>query len=139
MRKAFILSFVVLLTGMTYAKEFNSLRPRYTPFPVNSKGEAIDCESLNGIWSFKPEYSEGFETKTVPDAAWKSIEVPGEWVMQGLPVKRNTSAGYSKGRRSRSGEHLQGIGLAIEGISCPWVRNSLFGGESALRGQELEQ
>ena len=94
MKKTFILSLVILFAGIAYAQEFSSLRPRYTPFPVNNKGETIDSESLNGTWLFTPAYSKGFEGKQTSGEGWKKIEVPGEWVMQSLPVKRNTSAGY---------------------------------------------
>lgn len=64
--------------------------PRISPLPVS---ENLRQLSLNGQWAFSPLPEHKFwEKKTIHH--WDSIQVPGEWVMQGFKVEKNKSAGY---------------------------------------------
>jgi len=64
------------------------LRPNYAPIPLG-------CTPINlgGTWSFWQTPPADFEKLAAPDGQAKKIEVPGEWVMQGLPVSKGKSAG----------------------------------------------
>ncbi len=86
--------FLTLISEMTLAQKIDSVRqvikrmgfdlPRLSPIP-ESKISVLD---LNGIWKFSPESgSKDFQ---------KSIEVPGEWVMQGFNVKPGTFAQFRR-------------------------------------------
>jgi beta-galactosidase len=72
---------------------FNKLPPRATlyPFPSSNDALAQDHEkspwflSLNGIWDFKilprPEV---VTDEVISEPGWKTIQVPGNWTMQGF-------------------------------------------------------
>ena len=66
---------------------------RWTPQPESVNGLKSFKLDLGGDWSFsaQPE-TDFYKAKSVAD--WKSIEVPGEWVMQGFEVNPGTTAGY---------------------------------------------
>ncbi|UCF43033.1 MAG: glycoside hydrolase family 2 [Planctomycetota bacterium] len=71
--------------------------PRLTPGPTSVSGIDELQVSLNGTWGFNPNPhrdSWGGEARTGP--AWADIEVPGEWVMQGFTVEKDTAAGYRR-------------------------------------------
>lgn len=61
--------------------------PEYIPVPVSVKGIYRNTISLNGIWDF-------CESENGND--WHSIQVPGQWSMQGFKVD---SASFAKYRR----------------------------------------
>ena len=63
--------------------------PRLSPRPAVEKRI-----SLNGTWKFKEEVPHGFPKDL--SAVDKEIQVPGEWVMQGFTVKKNTSAAFAR-------------------------------------------
>ena len=68
--------------------------PRLSPRPLSMAGEA-PLLSLNGTWRFHPAPPDGFERFGADETKdWKTIEVPGEWVMQGFEVKRDAAAAY---------------------------------------------
>ena len=48
---------------------------------------------LSGSWQFSPSAPTGFE-KAADHADWRSISVPGEWVMQGFSATPNTTVAY---------------------------------------------
>lgn len=62
--------------------------------PVQVKGLERFVLNLNGTWTFNPAPAAGFEKEGDAGKGWKSIEVPGEWVMQGFKVDKNKPAGY---------------------------------------------
>jgi len=83
------------LTGKKSSIERLPALPRLTPRPVIVDG--IDEVQLNlaGVWRFNPKPPKEFwKGKSPKDAGWSDIEVPGEWVMQGFEVAKNTAAGY---------------------------------------------
>ncbi|NWJ50337.1 MAG: glycoside hydrolase family 2 [Bacteroidetes bacterium] len=66
--------------------------PRLSPLPQN-KDLMLD---LNGKWQFNTTPNSDFISNQKIVKSWKSIEVPGEWVMQGYEVKPNSWAGYAR-------------------------------------------
>jgi beta-galactosidase/beta-glucuronidase len=66
--------------------------PRLSPLPQN-KNLIYD---LNGKWQFNTAPTSDFISNKNIVKNWKSIEVPGEWVMQGNEVKSNCWAGYAR-------------------------------------------
>ena len=50
---------------------------------------------MNGSWYFNPSPEKEF-FQNQNNSNWKTIGVPGEWVMQGFEVKSGEYAGYSK-------------------------------------------
>ena len=69
--------------------------PQLTPRPVMVAGVTTPMVSLNGVWKFNPLPPEGFEKfSTTQTRDWKTIEVPGEWFMQGFVVPTNAAAAY---------------------------------------------
>lgn len=64
--------------------------PRLSPLPVSIEKQKL---SLNGEWSFNPSPEKEFWGRKAV-ANWKTIDVPGEWVMQGFEVEKGKAAGY---------------------------------------------
>lgn len=74
------LLFLLILSG----KATETIVPRLSPLPATIQGQKI---SLNGEWYFHPSLKSGFNgTEDVKN--WNTIQVPGEWVMQGFEVKK---------------------------------------------------
>jgi beta-galactosidase len=74
-----------------------SQMPRLTPRPVWVGGVHQPQLSLNGLWQFNPDPPENFcIAGTLRADGWSDIEVPGEWVMQGFEVAKDTAAGYRR-------------------------------------------
>lgn len=77
-------------TVVVTAKEFEAFSiPRLSPRPP-----ANERISLNGSWNFLETVPAGFPQET--KALTKTIEVPGEWVMQGYEVGKDTPAAYHR-------------------------------------------
>ncbi len=85
----FLLSFMLAIFS-AYSQEFNI--PRLSPFPVNLEKEKI---SLKGNWLFSSSPEKSFWIGKTRES-WKSISVPGEWIMQGYKVEKGQFAGYIK-------------------------------------------
>ena len=64
--------------------------PRLSPMPDNMKGDRI---SLAGTWWINTSVDDNF-TGLENTKDWNTIQVPGEWVMQGFDVKPGDKAGY---------------------------------------------
>jgi len=69
-------------------------RPSLTPMPDVVSGARKPSLSLSGNWRFSPTLPKAATAADFDDSAWKPIEVPGEWVMQGFTVAPNTEACY---------------------------------------------
>ena len=67
--------------------------PRISPLPY--EGRAASIINLDGNWAFSPAPQASFP-QTPATSGWKSIAVPGEWVMQGFKVEKGKSAGYER-------------------------------------------
>jgi beta-galactosidase len=84
-------------TGTIYTPMQNYILklPRLTPRPQTVVGVADGKVDLTGTWHFNTTPDPDFwEIASFPPAGWSTIEVPGEWVMQGFTVADNQAAGY---------------------------------------------
>jgi hypothetical protein len=68
--------------------------PRLSPRPLLVDGCLDPILPLSGNWSFSPSPENGFQNQIAAPPTWHSIQVPGEWAMQGFDVPQNASAGY---------------------------------------------
>ncbi len=69
--------------------------PSYTPKPTYCQGVVKPLINLNGNWKFCASPVRGFWESVNPKRlAWSPIQVPGEWLMQGFTVEKNTRAAY---------------------------------------------
>lgn len=87
-RRIFTVLFWLAIVSPSLAVEFNV--PRLSPLPINLPEQRI---SLNGEWRFTTAFKEG---KNELGNFESTIKVPGEWVMQGFNVKKETWAGYGR-------------------------------------------
>lgn len=86
--------------------------PRLSPLPVNVEKQKV---SLTGNWQFNASPEKNFwEKPTVNN--WNTIEVPGEWVMQGFEVEKGQAAGYFRTFTVPSAWKGQRIKLRCNGI-----------------------
>jgi hypothetical protein len=75
-------------TQLFTVEEFSIFQaPRLSQRPQKNKRI-----SLNGTWNFSESLPKNFPTQL--QGVNKQIKVPGEWVMQGFEVKKNTPAAY---------------------------------------------
>lgn len=88
LRKLFYLLISVICLQSVCATDF--VTPRLSPLPVKVEKQKV---SLTGNWQFNPSPEKNFWEKSTINN-WKSIEVPGEWVMQGFEVEKGKAAGY---------------------------------------------
>ena len=92
-----IFAFLFLLTLQVKAQfKFDPQKVtaiRWSPVPEKAEGNDILKIDLNGQWNFSttPEKEFWNHDRT---SGWKTIEVPGEWVMQGYEVESGKAAGY---------------------------------------------
>lgn len=86
--------------------------PRLSPLPVNIKSEKV---SLDGVWQFNPKPKANF-WKATSVSDWKTIEVPGEWIMQGYEVETGKPAGYFRTFRVPTQWNGQRVKLRCNGI-----------------------
>jgi beta-galactosidase len=70
--------------------------PIYRPIPTTLPHTASATVSLNGTWDFCATPSEAFFNTSTSADPIAPIEVPGEWVMQGLEVPAGQAAGYRR-------------------------------------------
>lgn len=149
MLKQIISGLFLLLTGIMYAE--NVSVPRLSPLPEQIMEQRIP---LSGHWLFNPAPQASF-WQNEPAHDWKTIEVPGEWVMQGFEVEKGKAAGYFRtftvpsnwnGKRvklrcngiysdaqiyingQKAGSHLGGF-TAFELDVTPWVH---YGAENQI-------
>lgn len=87
---------------------------RISTVPVGKDGQLI--YNLGGEWLFNPTPANDFEKQTTWDASWKKIEVPGEWVMQGVKVAKNHWAGYVRSFSIPVDWHNKLIKLRCDGV-----------------------
>lgn len=90
MKKYFYLIWITLLMLYSQGQAQEVFIPRLSPLPEDIEKQQV---SLNGKWSFHTSPEEKFwEKKQI--SGWETIEVPGEWVMQGFNVEKEKTAGY---------------------------------------------
>ncbi|MCK5834881.1 MAG: hypothetical protein KAG98_04010, partial [Lentisphaeria bacterium] len=83
--------------------------PRLSPRPAMNKRI-----SLNGTWKFNEKVPVGFPKKLT--ALSKEIQVPGEWVMQGFEVEKNTPAAFARSFNVPASMKGQRIKLRFDGV-----------------------
>lgn len=88
LRRIFQLLLCLMLVLPVGATDFTV--PRLSPLPVKVERQKVP---LAGKWQFNPSPEQEFWKKGSV-GGWKSIEVPGEWVMQGFEVEKGKAAGY---------------------------------------------
>lgn len=88
MLKQILSGLLLLLTGVMYAESISV--PRLSPLPSPIMENKV---ALSGNWLFNPAPETSF-WKTEAEKNWKTIEVPGEWIMQGFEVEKGKAAGY---------------------------------------------
>jgi hypothetical protein len=72
--------------------------PRLSPRPAAVAGCATPSVDLGGTWKFITKAPEDLAAKQPADvAAWKDIQVPGEWVMQGFTVEHKPQGAFPCG------------------------------------------
>lgn len=71
-------------------------RPEIVPLPVRTKGVANPVLSLNGTWKFTLSPPAEFWSNSVDPSSWPDVTVPGELVMQGFNISRNSEYPYRK-------------------------------------------
>lgn len=87
---SFIVGLFFLLSQAVITAE--TIVPRLSPFTNSLKDRKI---SLNGEWAFNPSPGDAIRGMENTDN-WCSIQVPGEWVMQGFEVEKGEAAGYAR-------------------------------------------
>lgn len=110
LRKLFYLLISVICLQSVCATDF--VTPRLSPLPVKVEKQKV---SLTGNWQFNPSPEKNFWEKSTINN-WKSIEVPGEWVMQGFEVEKGKAAGYYRAFAIPSAWKGQRIKLRCNGI-----------------------
>lgn len=90
MLKKFFLATTIILLPFVHGHALDYNVPRLSPLPSNIAEHRV---MLNGEWAFNPSPGADFNG-TQNTSGWKSIQVPGEWVMQGFEVKKGEFAGY---------------------------------------------
>lgn len=109
-KKLLFLLSLTLLFNQGRAEDF--VIPRLSPLPVKIEDQKV---SLAGKWQFNPSPETDFWKKGRVDN-WKSIEVPGEWVMQGFEVEKGKAAGYYRTFIVPSSWERQRVKLRCNGI-----------------------
>jgi beta-galactosidase/beta-glucuronidase len=71
-------------------------RPEIVPLPAHTQGVANPVLSLNGAWKFSMSPPAEFWLDSADPSAWPDITVPGEPVVQGFKISRNTEYPYKK-------------------------------------------
>lgn len=109
-KKLLFLLSLTLLFNQGRAEDF--VIPRLSPLPVEVGNQKV---SLAGKWQFNPSPGKDFWKKDRVNN-WKSIEVPGEWVMQGFEVEKGKAAGYYRTFTVPSSWEGQRVKLRCNGI-----------------------
>ena len=98
---------------------------RLSPLPVSVCDVAAPAVLLNGEWRFNPAPQVGFEKFTGEQTAnWAVIRVPGEWVMQGFEVKKDSAAAYRREFEIPNDWHGRRIKLRCDAVysdATVWV------------------
>lgn len=110
--------------------EIEKVLPQYTPRPKKVSGVFNPVLTLNGVWNFNEKPQEDFFTKNTVSKNWKSINVPGEWAMQGYKVDSAAFAGYEKKFYIPKNWKNKRIIIRFDGVSSEsniWVNGQNIG------------
>ncbi|MEI6078181.1 MAG: glycoside hydrolase family 2 TIM barrel-domain containing protein [Verrucomicrobiota bacterium] len=108
-----------------FESNWEGLGPRLSPLPMTVDSVAVPCISLAGDWRFNPAPQTGFEKyDAIQTEKWANIRVPGEWVMQGFEVKKDSAAAYWREFEIPDDWHERRIKLRCDGVysdATVWV------------------
>ncbi len=74
----------------------SEIRPTLTPVPVATPGLERFVLDLGGSWKFVQLPPARFWENTVDPSSWPSIDVPGEWAIQGWNLAQNVECAYKR-------------------------------------------
>lgn len=103
--------------------------PQYTPRPEKVDKIYNPILSLNGEWKFNEKPEKNFHSTPVTDK-WKTINVPGEWAMQGYKVDSAAFAGYERKFNIPSNWKGNRVKLRFDGVSSEcviWINGKKIG------------
>jgi len=104
--------------------------PQYVSRPTKVNGVYNPVLSLNGAWRFNEKPLDDFYKRSLGTNSWKSINVPGEWAMQGYKVDSMVFAGYEKTFNVPKDWKGKRIKLRFDGVSSEsviWVNGEEVG------------
>lgn len=110
--------------------DIESVLPKYVPRPLKVNQVYNPVLSLNGDWRFNEKPSEEFFKNISETNKWKTINVPGEWAMQGYKVDSAAFAGYQKRFSIPQDWKQQRIKLRFDGVSSEssiWINGKEIG------------
>ncbi|MEE9361708.1 MAG: glycoside hydrolase family 2 TIM barrel-domain containing protein [Cellulophaga sp.] len=109
--------------------EIEKVLPQYTPRPIKVNKVYNPIMSLNGEWKFNEKPEEYFY-KTSASNHWNTINVPGEWAMQGYEVDSAAFAGYEKKFNIPTDWKGKRVKLRFDGVSSEsviWINGKEIG------------
>lgn len=111
-----------------------SIVPRLSPRPSAVAGtQTLDVE-LEGTWQFNPQPATNYwldgDLDSVESRGWVPIQVPGQWVMQGLHVEANAAAGYRRTFAVPGDWARKRVKLRCDGVysdATVWINGKMAG------------
>ncbi|MGC8669350.1 MAG: glycoside hydrolase family 2 TIM barrel-domain containing protein [Chthonomonadales bacterium] len=95
------------------------------PYSLTPLPQGGPVQSLNGVWRFMPDASDGSASPSYNDRAWPKIKVPGHWEMQGF----HPSSGRGMYRTRFRLDRITGrVKLRFDGVysgASVWVNGRL--------------
>ena len=107
-----------------------SVMPKYVPRPIKVTKVFNPKLSLNGDWRFNEKPGNTFFKNTKETTNWKTINVPGEWAMQGYKVDSAAFAGYNKKFNIPRDWNGNRIKIRFDGVSSEsiiWINGKEVG------------
>ena len=129
--------FALLMDSATKAEEPEIMSAEITAPPLSARPVSVGGVSampvdLSGTWRFNPAPPAELATITAESSSdWKEIQVPGEWVMQGFSVERQTPAAYFRTfslAAKPAGQRWKLRFSAVYSLCRVWVNGSELGG-----------
>jgi hypothetical protein len=100
--------------------------------PLTVAGLPTAPQDLSGTWKFNPSMPAGGVTTSADVAkSWRDIQVPGEWVMQGLTVTPESPAAYLRTFMAAdqvTGQRVKLRFSAVYSLCRVWVNGVAVGG-----------
>ncbi len=91
-----VAGWLVLLLGTAVRANDVWPRPQLVPLPSRTAGVANPVLSLSGTWKFTLSPPAEFWANNLDPSSWSDVAVPGELVMQGFNIARNTEYPYKR-------------------------------------------
>ncbi|WP_034044696.1 glycoside hydrolase family 2 protein [Wocania ichthyoenteri] len=109
--------------------EVEKFLPQYTPRPIKVNKVYNPILTLNGDWKFNEKPEVDFH-KTNASSKWNTINVPGEWAMQGYKVDSAAFAGYERKFNIPTDWKGKRVKLRFDGVSSEctvWINGQEVG------------